>query len=68
MAAGLAISIPAALAGSKLVQSFLFGTQPNDPLALAGAVLTLVVAVALAGYFPARNASRVDPVAALRHE
>jgi predicted permease len=67
-AVGLAISVPAALIGSRLVKSFLFGTQPNDPgtLALAGAVL--LSAAILAGYAPARRASRIDPLAALRQE
>ncbi len=65
---GLAISVPAALIASRLFQSFLFETQPNDPgtLALAGAVL--LSTVILAGYGPARRASRIDPLAALRHE
>jgi ABC-type antimicrobial peptide transport system permease subunit len=65
---GLAISVPAALSASQLVKSFLFETQPNDPgiLVLAGAVL--VSAAILAGYVPARRASRIDPLAALRHE
>ena len=67
-AAGLAISVPAALIASKLVESFLFETQRNDPgtLALAGAVL--VAAAILAGYAPARRASRIDPLVALRHD
>jgi macrolide transport system ATP-binding/permease protein len=67
-AVGLAISVPAALSASRLVKSFLFGTQPNDPgtLVLAGAVL--VGAAIVAGYAPARRASRIDPLAALRHE
>ena len=57
----LAISVPAALAASKLVESFLFGMKPNDPLALTAAV-TLVIAAILAGYLPARHASRIDPM------
>jgi predicted permease len=67
-AVGLAISLPAALAAFRLVKSFLFEAQPNDPgtLALAGAVL--VTAAILAGYAPARRASRIDPLAALRQE
>jgi putative ABC transport system permease protein len=56
------------LGASQLVKSFLFETQPNDPgtLILAGAIL--VSAAILAGYAPARRASRIDPLAALRHE
>ncbi len=67
-ALGLAISVPASLVASRLVKSFLFDTQPNDPrtLALAGAVL--LSAAILAGYAPARRASRIDPLAALRQE
>ena len=67
-AVGLAISVPTALAASKLVESFLFEMKPNDPLALMGSVATLVIAAILAGYLPARNASRIDPMIALRHE
>lgn len=67
-AVGLAISVPIALAASKLVESFLFGMKPNDPLALIGSAVTLVTAAILAGYVPARNASRIDPMIALRHE
>jgi macrolide transport system ATP-binding/permease protein len=67
-AAGLAVSVPAALMASRLVKSFLFDTQPNDPGTLALAGVVLLSAAILAGYAPARRASRIDPVAALRHE
>jgi macrolide transport system ATP-binding/permease protein len=67
-AVGLAIGVPTALAASKLVESFLFGMKPNDPLALTGSVVTLVSAAILAGYLPARHASRIEPMIALRHE
>ena len=67
-AVGLAISVPLALSGSRLVKSFLYETQPNDPGALALAGLVLVSAAIVAGLAPARRASRIDPVAALRHE
>jgi predicted permease len=67
-AVGLAIGIPTAVGASKLVASFLFGMQPNDPLALTLAVGTLLSAALLAGWFPARKASRIDPMVALRHE
>jgi ABC-type antimicrobial peptide transport system permease subunit len=65
---GLAISVPAALIASRLVKSFLFETQPNDPGTLAVAGIILLSAAILAGYAPARRASRIDPVAALRQE
>ncbi len=67
-AVGLAISVPAALSASRLVKSFLFETQPNDPGTLALAGLVLLSAAILAGYAPARRASRIDPLAALRRE
>jgi macrolide transport system ATP-binding/permease protein len=67
-AIGLAIGVPAALGSSKLLASFLFGLKPNDPLAITAAALILLVAAIIAGYVPARRASRIDPMAALRHE
>jgi ABC-type antimicrobial peptide transport system permease subunit len=67
-AAGLAISVPSAITTSKLVESFLFGMKPNDPPTLIGSAATLAIAAILAGYLPARNASRIDPMLALRHE
>jgi len=67
-AVGLAIGLPTALAASRLVKSFLFDIKPNDPLALTSAVAILLCAVVLAAYMPARKASRIDPMAALRHE
>jgi macrolide transport system ATP-binding/permease protein len=67
-AVGLAISVPAALSAFRLVKSFLFETQPNDPGTLALAGVVLLSAAILAGYAPARRASRIDPLVALRHE
>jgi ABC-type antimicrobial peptide transport system permease subunit len=67
-AVGLGISVPLALIGSRLVKSFLFGTQPNDPATLGLAALVLLSAAMLAGYAPARRASSIDPLAALRRE
>jgi macrolide transport system ATP-binding/permease protein len=65
---GLAIGIPAAFGTSKLVAPFLYGIKPNDPLAITAAVVVLLAAAILAGYAPARRASRIDPTVALRHE
>jgi ABC-type antimicrobial peptide transport system permease subunit len=67
-ATGLVISVPAALFGTKLLKSFLYETQPNDPISLTVAAVSLVVAATLAGYLPARKASCIDPMVALRHE
>ncbi len=67
-AAGLAAGIPIALGASRLIESFLFNMKPNDPRALAFAVAVLLSAALVAGYGPARRASRVDPMIALRHE
>jgi ABC-type antimicrobial peptide transport system permease subunit len=65
---GLAISVPAALGATKFVKTFLFGLKPNDPLAMMAAVSILLSAALLAGYMPARRASRIDPMIALRNE
>jgi len=67
-AVGLAISVPAALGASQLAKSFLFDTQPDDPGTLALAGVVLLSTAILAGYAPARRASRIAPLAALRHE
>lgn len=67
-AVGLAISVPVALGATRLVKSLLFGTQPNDPGTLALAGVVLLIAAILAGYAPARRASRIDPLVALRHD
>jgi predicted permease len=67
-AVGLAMGIPIALATTKFVQSFLFEMKPNDPWAIAGAAIVLVLAAGAAGYGPAWRASRIDPWNALRHE
>jgi predicted permease len=65
---GLALGVPASLACARLIQSKLFGLKAADPVTL-GAALGIMTAVALlAGYLPARRASRVDPLVALRHE
>ena len=67
-AIGIAIGVPTALATSRLVESFLFETKPNDPRAMMLAAIVLVTATLSAGYGPARRAARVDPIIALRHE
>ena len=66
--AGLAVGVPAALAATHATSDFLFGLTPADPPIFAGAVLVLGVVAMLAGFLPARRASRVDPMTALRYE
>jgi predicted permease len=67
-AVGLAIGGSAALASSRFIESLLFETKPNDPRAVAFAAVILLASALVAGYGPARRASRVDPLTALRHE
>ncbi|HTM24933.1 MAG TPA: ABC transporter permease [Vicinamibacterales bacterium] len=63
---GLIAGLPAALAGTRVLQSMLFGLAPGDPLTITAAALFMLVLAALAGYIPARRAARVDPLVALR--
>jgi predicted permease len=65
---GIAIGLPLAVALGQALRSQLFGLTPTDPLTLAVATLLLLVVTALAGYVPARRATRLDPALALRHE
>jgi putative ABC transport system permease protein len=65
---GLGLGLPLALAASRLLSSLLFGVSPADPGTLAATCLLLGVVVVLACYVPARRASRVDPMVALRYE
>lgn len=65
---GIAIGIPAAVGGARLVSSQLYGLSAADPLTLVVAAVILIAVAALAGYMPARRASRVDPIIALRYE
>ena len=64
--AGLSAGLTVALTTSRFVGSFLYGLKPNDPMALGLAAVILLSAVLIAGYVPARKASRIDPVTALR--
>jgi ABC-type antimicrobial peptide transport system permease subunit len=68
VAGGLAIGMVTALGTSKFVASFLYGMKANDPLTLTLAVMTLLGTALAAGYAPARRASRIDPMIALRQE
>ncbi|HEY6308074.1 MAG TPA: ABC transporter permease [Candidatus Angelobacter sp.] len=65
---GAAVGIPLALVGSHLLSSMLFGLSETDPLSMVIAVLLLALVALLAGLIPARRATKVDPMVALRYE
>jgi ABC-type antimicrobial peptide transport system permease subunit len=65
---GVATGLPAALISSRLTEGLLFGLTPTDPLTITVSTLVMISVAALAGYFPARRAARVDPLVALRHD
>jgi len=64
----LVLGVGASLAAVRLLQSQLFGVAPRDPLTFAVAPLVLAVIALVACYLPARRASRVDPLIALRSD
>ena len=63
---GISVGIVASLAVSRLIASLLFRTAPGDPLTFVGMVVLLGAVALLAGYLPARRASKIDPITALR--
>jgi predicted permease len=65
---GIAIGLPASVALSRLLASQLFGISPWDPLTLALAAAVLALVTLAAGWAPARRATRLDPMVALRYE
>jgi predicted permease len=68
VAIGVAVGVPAALALTRLLGSQLYGIAPGDPATVVFATLGIAAIAALSAYFPARRATRVDPVNALRYE
>jgi predicted permease len=65
---GLVIGLSAALMTTRFISNFLYGMTPTDPLTIAFAVSAMIISAALAGYLPARKASQVSPLVALRYE
>ena len=65
---GVIAGLPAAWWASRLIASMLYGVSPTDPTTIAASVAMLAAAALVAAFLPARRASRVDPMVALRYE
>ena len=68
LVAGLALGLAVAVFSTRLLASFLYRLQPNDPTTLVTACVVLAVSAVVAGLMPARRAANLDPVTALREE
>jgi len=67
-AIGILVGLLLAMATSRLIASMLFGVKATDPIAIASAILVMLTMAILAGYLPARRATKVDPMNALHRE
>jgi predicted permease len=65
---GVAAGVPVALGASRLIRSELYGLSPSDPITISLTALLMLAVAAVAGYLPARRATKVDPMVALRYE
>jgi predicted permease len=67
-AVGLIVGIAGAIAATRVLQALLYGVTPTDPATFAGVSVVLLAVMLLAAHIPARRATRIDPLAALRTE
>jgi putative ABC transport system permease protein len=67
VAIGIVLGLAAALWAGRFVQTVVYGLSPSDPLTIGSAVALIAVVTAIAGGVPARRASNVNPIDALRH-
>jgi ABC-type antimicrobial peptide transport system permease subunit len=65
---GLAAGLVGAFAAARVIATLLFGVSPSDPVTFGGVCVLLLAVLAAAAYLPARRATRVDPMMALRTE
>jgi ABC-type antimicrobial peptide transport system permease subunit len=65
---GIIVGVPAALLAARYVSTFLFDLSSTDPVTITISTFVLVSVAVMAGYLPARRASRIDPMLALRYE
>jgi len=68
VAIGVVLGVAAALAASRLIKTLLFGLAGTDVVSILSAVAVMILVSAFAGFLPARRASRVDPMVALRYD
>ena len=68
VAIGLLVGLAGSLLLTRTMRSMLFEISPNDPLTIVGIAMLLLLIAMLASYIPARRATRVDPMIALRYE
>ena len=65
---GIAIGVALSVAAGRAIEGFLFGVVEHDPVTLLGAVVVMGSVATLVGFFPARRASRINPVRTLRYD